>query len=103
MTDFGFSSVVRGLNSVLVTKVQGYSTRWAAPEVIMDGDRITQEADVYSFSMVVIEVSPLSFLPSNRREGIDVCPLLIPDQGFYRNVSVQRAGEPNGYFKDPGI
>ena len=89
MTDFGFSSVVRGLNSVLVTKVQGYSTRWAAPEVIMDGDRITQEADVYSFSMVVIEVSPLSFLHSNSREGIDVCPLSIPDQGFYRNVSVQ--------------
>ena len=55
----------------------------------MDGDRITREADVYSFSMVVIEVSPLSFLHSNRREGIDVCPLLIPAQGFYRNVSVQ--------------
>ena len=56
LADFGFASVARGLNSVLVTKVQGYTPRWAAPEVIEKGDRSTQEADVYAFSMVVIEV-----------------------------------------------
>ena len=56
MADFGFASVVRGLNSVLVSKVQGFSPRWAAPEIIEKGDRNTQEADVYAFSMVVIEV-----------------------------------------------
>ncbi|KAF9778328.1 kinase-like domain-containing protein, partial [Thelephora terrestris] len=30
LTDFGFASVVRELNSVLVTQVQGYTARWAA-------------------------------------------------------------------------
>ena len=58
MTDFGLASVVRGLHSVLVTSVQGYSARWAAPEVLETGDRNTLAADVFAFAMVVIEVSP---------------------------------------------
>lgn len=57
MTDFGFASIVRGLDSVLVTKVQGFTPRWTAPEVIRTGDRNTKEADVFSFGMVGIEVS----------------------------------------------
>ncbi|KAF9779311.1 CNH domain-containing protein [Thelephora terrestris] len=56
LTDFGFTSVVRGVNSVLVTEVQGYSARWAAPEVLGNGDKNTREADVFAFGMVVIEV-----------------------------------------------
>ncbi|KAF9779315.1 CNH domain-containing protein [Thelephora terrestris] len=56
LTDFGFTSVVRGTNSVLVTAVQGYTARWAAPEVLKSGDKNTREADVFSFGMVVIEV-----------------------------------------------
>ena len=58
LTDFGFTSVVRGVDSILVTGVQGYSARWAAPEVLGNGDRNTREADVFSFGMIVIEVSP---------------------------------------------
>lgn len=46
------------MDSVLVTAVQGYSARWAAPEVLGDGDRNTREADIFSFGMIVIEVSP---------------------------------------------
>ena len=56
LADFGFASVIRGLNSVHITKVQGYTARWAAPEVLRDGDKVTQEADVFAFGMVVIEV-----------------------------------------------
>ncbi|KAF9789636.1 kinase-like domain-containing protein [Thelephora terrestris] len=56
LTDFGFTSVVRGVNSVLVTEVQGYSARWAAPEVLENGDQNTREADVFAFGMIVIEV-----------------------------------------------
>lgn len=56
LTDFGFTSVVRGVDSVLVTKVQGYTPRWAAPEVLASGDRNTREADIFAFGMVVIEV-----------------------------------------------
>ena len=58
MTDFGFASVARGLHSVLVTSVQGYTARWAAPEVLETGDKNTRAADVFAFAMVVIEVSP---------------------------------------------
>jgi serine/threonine protein kinase len=58
LTDFGFASVVRGVDSVLVTQVQGYTARWAAPEVLESGDRNTREADAFAFGMVVIEVGP---------------------------------------------
>jgi hypothetical protein len=40
-----------------VTEVQGYTERWAAPEVLESGDRNTREADVFAFGMVVVEVS----------------------------------------------
>lgn len=62
MTDFGFTSVVRGTNSVLVTEVQGYTARWAAPEVLRNGDKNTREADVFAFGMVVVEVSTCASL-----------------------------------------
>ena len=62
LTDFGFTSVVRGLNSVLVPELQGCTLRWAAPEVIRGEGGSTQEADVYAFAMVVIEVGPLTSL-----------------------------------------
>ena len=39
-----------------MTEVQGYTARWAAPEVLGTGDRNTQEADVFAFAMVVVEV-----------------------------------------------
>ncbi|KAF9779314.1 kinase-like domain-containing protein, partial [Thelephora terrestris] len=56
LTDFGFTSVVRRLDSVLITQVQGYSPGWAAPEIFVEGDRNTREADVFAFAMVIIEV-----------------------------------------------
>ena len=62
MTDFGFTSVVRGFNSVLVPELRGCTLRWAAPEVIRGESGGTQEADTYSFGMVVIEVGSLTFL-----------------------------------------
>ena len=62
MIDFGFTSVVRGLNSVRGPELQGYTLRWAAPEVIRGESGGTQEADTYSFGMVVIEVSSLTSL-----------------------------------------
>ena len=62
LIDFGFTSVVRGLNSVLVPELQGCTLRWAAPEVIRGEGGGTQEADVYSFAMVVIEVRSLTSL-----------------------------------------
>ena len=39
-----------------MTEVQGYTARWAAPEVLKNGDRCSREADVFAFGMVVVEV-----------------------------------------------
>ena len=39
-----------------MTEVQGYTARWAAPEVLESGDRNTPEADTFTFAMVMIEV-----------------------------------------------
>ena len=62
LTDFGFTSVVRGLNSARVSQLQGCTLRWAAPEVIRGESGGAQEADTYAFGMVVIEVSILASL-----------------------------------------
>ena len=56
MTDFGLASIVLGMSSVLVTQPQGYTAGWAAPEILMGADGITQEADMFAFGTVVIEV-----------------------------------------------
>ena len=63
LTDFGFTSVVRGLNSTRIPQLQGCTgctLRWAAPEVIRGESGGAQEADTYAFGMVVIEVSILT-------------------------------------------
>ena len=39
-----------------MSEVQGYTVRWAAPEVLGNGNRNTQEADIFAFGMVVVEV-----------------------------------------------
>ena len=64
MTDFGLTSVVRGMNSVLVTQVKGYTEAWAAPEVLETGDKATPAADIFALGMVVIEVGPHVSPPS---------------------------------------
>ena len=46
------------MSSVLVTQVKGYTEAWAAPEVLEKGDKATQEADIFAFGMIVIEVGP---------------------------------------------
>lgn len=56
LTDFGFTSVVREVDSVFITHVQGFTPRWAAPEVLESGDKNTREADIFAFGMVMIEV-----------------------------------------------
>ena len=58
LADFGFASVVRGLNSVLVSSVREFTPGCAALEVIRGKCVSTTEADVYAFGIVVIEVSP---------------------------------------------
>lgn len=56
MTDFGLSSIVHGMNSVYTTQPQGYTAGWTAPEVLVGGGKVTQEADMFAFGTVVVEV-----------------------------------------------
>jgi len=56
LTDFGLSSIIRGMNSLLSNQPQGYTPGWAAPEILMGTAETTWEADMFAFGMVVIEV-----------------------------------------------
>ena len=56
IADFGLAKISREVESDWHTSIQrDYSKRWAAPEVIVDGN-YSKEADIYSFAMVMIEV-----------------------------------------------
>ena len=44
------------MNSILITQPQGYTPGWAAPEVLMGASEVTQEADMFAFGTVVVEV-----------------------------------------------
>ena len=54
LTDFEFSSIVHGMNSV--AQKSECTTVWAAPEILNGAGTITLEADVFAFGMVMIEV-----------------------------------------------
>ena len=57
ITDFGLATIVRDPNSYVSTSEdQGHTLRWTAPE-IFGGEAATRESDVFSFGMVIIEVS----------------------------------------------
>jgi serine/threonine protein kinase len=57
IADFGFATVTQNLDSVpSASGHHGYTVRWAAPEVLNDGT-YSKEADIFSFAMVMIEVS----------------------------------------------
>ena len=61
ITDFGLATVAKGLDSIW--SAAGYSDhapRWTAPEVLKGGRR-SKKADIFSFAMVMIEVSSECF------------------------------------------
>ena len=104
LTDFGFASVVRGLHSVLVTSVQGYTARWAAPEVLETGDKNTRAADVFAFAMVGQRSVP-GLLQVTLVFGVARFMVRLtenPLQGLYRKLSVQRTLRPSHRFEDYG-
>ena len=61
LADFGLASIVHGNDSIVPIDVPGYSARWTAPEILNGAEKSTREADVFSFGMVVMEVSPRVF------------------------------------------
>ena len=56
IADFGLATVTQNLDPMGGTSRQlGCTPRWAAPEVLNE-DRYSKEADIFSFAMVMIEV-----------------------------------------------
>lgn len=57
ITDFGLTKIARASDSlVTTTQGQGQSLRWTAPELLVSGQGVSKESDVFSFGMVMIEV-----------------------------------------------
>ena len=57
ITDFGLATVTRNLDSIRsASDYQGHTARWTAPEILTEEGTYSKEADVFSFSMVMIEV-----------------------------------------------
>ena len=57
LTDFGLASIIRGETSLVSPQdpTMEFSTTWAAPEVL-EGGAATKDGDVFTFSMVAVEV-----------------------------------------------
>jgi len=56
IVDFGYTMVTQNLDSIRsASSGYGHTPRWTAPEVLKEGD-YSKEADIFSFSMVMIEV-----------------------------------------------
>ena len=57
ITDCGLAIVTHNLDSIRgAPDERGDSTRWIAPEILDNQGTFSEEADVFSFAMVVIEV-----------------------------------------------
>ena len=57
ITNCGLSIVTQNLDSTRrVPREHGHSTRWIAPEILVNWGKFSKEADVFSFAMVMIEV-----------------------------------------------
>ena len=66
-----------------VTEMRDYQTRWTAPEILEDTELPTKEADIFSFSMVMVEVRRRHVLHNNP------WPTCYFDEGFHWSSSIQ--------------
>lgn len=57
ITDFGLARVTQNIDSVKSADNEGHTARWTAPEILDGRGSHSKEADIYSFAMVMIEVS----------------------------------------------
>ena len=57
ITDFGHTRIAQDIIPPESADYrQGFTARWAAPEVFLDDPHVTKESDIFSFGMVIIEV-----------------------------------------------
>ena len=56
IADFGHSAVIKDVDSAQSeSNDRGHPARWTAPEVL-DGSACSEQADIFSFAMVMTEV-----------------------------------------------
>ena len=55
IVDFGLATVTQHLDSIQSSCQRGHTPRWTAPEVL-DGGKHSEEADIFAFAMVMVEV-----------------------------------------------
>ena len=84
ITDFALArpSCDRG-SARRATETRDYYTRWTAPEVLEDMEPPTKEADIFSFSMVMVEVRH-RHAPHN-----NPWPTCYFDEGLHWSSSIQ--------------
>ena len=61
LTDFGLAAVAPDFDSV-PSITDDHAVRWAAPEILNIERSVSEESDVYSFGMVVVEVQAFDFI-----------------------------------------
>ena len=83
ITDFGLATVTQNLDSMRSTSGDlGHTARWTAPEILSEQGTYSEEADVFSFAMVMIEVRYNGIFPQ------DLCsPQLCTAVGVHRRGS----------------
>jgi len=58
ITDFGPATAAQSLDSIRsASEDHGRAVQWTAPEILSEKGTFSREADVFSFAMVMIEVS----------------------------------------------
>ena len=78
IADFGISSITfNPISNNASTPFNGYSLRWAAPEILEalndESKRPTKRSDVYAFGMVAIEVRYASTVSTDLRSDRLLC------------------------------
>ena len=57
VTDFGFVTIARGLNSIRNASVEYvHGVQWIAPEILDGRGKYSKEGDIFSLAMVTVEV-----------------------------------------------
>lgn len=56
LADFGFSHLVDSSFSMAVSGKDGFSIQWTAPEILLDEQEASANADIWSFGMTLLEL-----------------------------------------------
>jgi len=85
LTDFGLAGVASD-SGPAASATNGHAVRWAAPEVLATEQSVSQESDVYSWAMVVIEVWAPDLTPIERATHQCTYKVFTGKVPFYNSI-----------------